>query len=192
MGWGPSPSSWRGSFFCTIPNQKLCDDLERAACLFNCYRLQHEVVIELFSSFSYSSIVGRIMGIDYGKKNCGIAVTDPLQLIVSPLRTVKTTSLISFLEVYFREEEVDKIVFGMPSHFDGSPTYLVKMIQDEVKRVKLKFESLAIDYQNENWSSKQAQEIILKSGLTKKQRQDKTRLDKISAVIILQRYLKHI
>ena len=135
--------------------------------------------------------MGRILGVDYGMKRCGLSVTDPLKIIVSPLKTVKRTSLMSFLEMYMKEEEVEKIVFGMPSHFDGSPTYLVEMIHDEAKRLKEKF-NVDIDYQNENWSSKQAQEIILNSGLTKKQRQDKSRLDKLSAVIILQRYLKHI
>ena len=66
--------------------------------------------------------------------------------------------------------------------------HIEKYVQ-EIKGIK---PELAIDYQNENYSSQQAQQIILASGLNKKQRQDKSRLDKISAVIILQRYLKHI
>ncbi|MBT8191408.1 MAG: Holliday junction resolvase RuvX [Saprospiraceae bacterium] len=136
--------------------------------------------------------MGRILSIDYGIKKCGLAVTDPLQIIVNPLKTIKTSSLLSFLNQYWTEEKVDKIVFGMPTHFDGNPTYLVEEIHrfaDEIKTLK---PELPIDFQNENFSSQQAREIILKSGLTKKQRQDKSRLDKISAVIILQRYLKHI
>ena len=134
----------------------------------------------------------RIIGVDYGIKKCGISVTDPMQIIVSPLKTVKTSSMLSFLKIYFEEEEVEKIVFGLPSHRDGNPTYLVAEIEKFVKLLSKAYPNLAIDYQNENYTSAQAQQIILNSGLTRKQRQDKTRLDKISAVLILQRYLKHI
>ena len=134
----------------------------------------------------------RIIGIDYGIKKCGISVTDPMQIIVSPLKTVKTSSMMSYLKIYLNEEEVEKIVFGIPSHRDGNPTYLVAEIEKFVKIFSAAYPQLAIDYQNENHTSAQAKQIILNSGLTKRQRQDKSRLDKISAVLILQRYLKHI
>lgn len=100
--------------------------------------------------------------------------------------------MMSFLDIYFKEEEVEKVVLGMPSHMDGNPTYLVEHIHKFAEKLKAKYPALLQDFQNENFSSAQAKEIILNSGLTKKQRQDKSRLDKISAVIILQRYLKHI
>lgn len=136
--------------------------------------------------------MGRILAIDYGIKNCGLAVTDPLQIIANPLKTVKTSSLLNYLEEYWGQEVLDKIVFGYPTHMDGNPTYVVKEIEDCVKKIRNLNPGILIDYQNENFSSKEAQEIIMKSGLNRKQRQDKSRLDKISAVIILQRYLKHI
>ena len=132
------------------------------------------------------------MGIDYGIKKCGIAVTDPLQIIVTPIKTIKTSALTSYLKIYFEEEEVEKIVFGYPTHKDGNPTYVVEHINnfaDQIKKIK---PELLIDYQDENFTSLQAKEIMIKSGLSKKQRQDKSRIDKISAVLILQRYLKHI
>lgn len=134
----------------------------------------------------------RILGVDYGIKKCGLAATDPLQIIVSPLKTVKTSSMMSYLKIYFSEEEVEKVVFGLPSHKDGNPTYLVADIEAFAKKLAEAYPDLTIAYQNENHTSAQAQQIILNSGLTKKQRQDKSRLDKISAVLILQRYLKHI
>jgi len=80
----------------------------------------------------------------------------------------------------------------MPSHRDGNPTYLVPLIHKFAEQLAKTFPDLVVDYQNENHTSSQALEIINNSGLTKKQRQDKSRLDKISAVLILQRYLKHI
>jgi len=136
--------------------------------------------------------MGRILGIDYGLKKCGLAATDPLQIIVSPLKTVKTSSLASFLKLYFQKEEVNKIVFGLPTHKDGNPTYVYDLIQDFIPEIKKLNPEIEIDFQDENFTSLQAKEILLQSGLSKKQRQDKTRLDKVSAVLILQRYLKHI
>jgi putative Holliday junction resolvase len=136
--------------------------------------------------------MGRIMGIDYGMKKCGIAVTDPMQIIVSPLKTVKTTSLLSYLKIYFVEEQVDKLVFGYPTHKDGQPTYVVDLIETFKIQLLKQFPNLKVDFQNENFTSLQAKEIMIKSGLSKKQRQDKSRIDKLSAVLILQRYLKHI
>ena len=136
--------------------------------------------------------MARILGIDYGIKKCGISVTDPLQIIVSPLKTVNTSSLLSFLDNYCMEEEVERIIFGLPTHKDGNPTYLVAEIEKCVASIRKLKPELSIGFQNENYSSAEAKEILLKSGLSKKQRQDKSRLDKISAVIILQRYLKHI
>ena len=132
------------------------------------------------------------MSIDYGIKKCGIAVTDPLQIIVSPLKTTKTSSLLSYLKIYFQEEPVEKVVLGIPSHRDGNPTYLVPLIHKFADKLQETFVDLKVDYQNENYTSSQALDIINNSGLTKTQRQDKSRLDKISAVLILQRYLKHI
>ena len=136
--------------------------------------------------------MARIIGIDYGIKNCGIAVTDELQIIVNPLKTVKTSRLYSFIEEYCNIENVEKIVFGLPTHHDGNPTYLQEHIFNFVDQLKKLEQNLEIDFQNENYSSSQAQEIIMQCGLSKKQRRDKSRLDRISAVIILQRYLKHI
>ena len=136
--------------------------------------------------------MSRIMGIDYGMKKCGIAVTDPMQIIVSPLKTVKTSSLLSYLKIYFSEESVDKIVFGYPTHKDGKPTYVVDLIETFKVSLLKQFPNLIVDFQNENFTSLQAKEIMIKSGLSKKQRQDKSRIDKLSAVLILQRYLNHI
>ena len=118
--------------------------------------------------------MSRIMSIDYGMKKCGLAVTDPMQIIVSPLRTVKTSSLISFLRIYFVEEEVEKIVFGYPTHKDGNPTYVVELIEEFKFKLRKVAPKIEFDFQNENFTSLQAKEIILKSGLTKKQRQDKS------------------
>ena len=136
--------------------------------------------------------MARIMGIDYGAKRTGISVTDSLQIAVHPYKTVATAELFSTLENYFTEEEVEKVVFGYPTHADGTETYLVKDVKKFAERLQKKFIELEIDFQDESYSSSDAKEIILKSGVGKKARRDKSKVDLVSAVIILQRYLKHI
>lgn len=58
--------------------------------------------------------MGRALAIDYGKKRTGIAVTDPLRIIATPLETVPTHDLLSFLKTYTEREAVDEFVIGMP------------------------------------------------------------------------------
>ena len=125
-------------------------------------------------------------------KRCGIAVTDTLQIIVSPLQTIETKNFISFINQYLTVEPVEKIVFGLSRHKDGTDNYIMNNIREVVEKIKGKWPEVAVDYQDEFFSSSEAFQIMIKSGIPRKKRQDKSLIDKISAVIILQRYLKHI
>lgn len=135
---------------------------------------------------------GRILGIDYGRKRIGMAVTDPLQIIVNPLETVDNENFKTSLEEFIRREHVVKIVFGRPTHSDGNLTHLWKDIQREVQYIREKHPTIVIDYQDENFTSSDAMRIAIQGGMKKKKRRDKKNIDKISAVLILQRYLGHI
>ena len=91
--------------------------------------------------------MARILGIDYGIKRTGLAVTDPEQIIVNSLKTVNTQSLLLFLKSYLQEEEVEKLVFGYPTHKDGNPTYVVDEIERFKDKLKKDFPDLEFDYQ---------------------------------------------
>ena len=119
--------------------------------------------------------MARILGIDYGIKRTGLAVTDPEQIIVNSLKTVNTQSLLLFLKSYLQEEEVEKLVFGYPTHKDGNPTYVVDEIERFKDKLKKDFPDLEFDYQNENFTSAEAMEIMIQSGLSRKQRKDKAK-----------------
>ncbi len=135
--------------------------------------------------------VARIIGIDYGTKRVGLAATDPLQIIVNPLETVETAELMAYLENYFKTEAVECIVVGEPMHRDGNPTYLTPIIEAFILKFKNKFPSIRVERQNEGFTSQEARNIILQSGLKKKKRRDKGLVDTISAVLILQDFLNH-
>jgi putative holliday junction resolvase len=136
--------------------------------------------------------MARIMGIDFGQKRTGISVTDSLQLIVNGLDTVETKYLMPFLSDYFKKEAVEKIVFGLPVHKDGNFTYLKKDIDGIVNMLTQSYPLMVIDYIDESYTSIESKAIILQSGIKKKKRQNKALVDKISAILILQKYLGHI
>ncbi|MEF9950343.1 MAG: Holliday junction resolvase RuvX, partial [Mucinivorans sp.] len=58
--------------------------------------------------------MGRILALDYGKKRVGIAVSDPLRIIASPMVTVSSKDILAWLEEYFATNHVDIVVIGMP------------------------------------------------------------------------------
>ncbi|NND05743.1 MAG: Holliday junction resolvase RuvX [Saprospiraceae bacterium] len=134
----------------------------------------------------------RVLGIDYGAKKTGLAVTDPLQIIASGLETVATGNLTAYLKKYIAKEPVSKIVIGYPRHPDGNPAQLADTITAFGEGLRKDHPGLEIVYQDESYTSSQARDIILRSGIGKKKRRDKTLVDKISAVLILQAYLQHI
>jgi putative Holliday junction resolvase len=136
--------------------------------------------------------MGRVLGIDFGQKRCGLAVTDPLQIIVTGLETVDTSGIFEYLENYMTRENVEKIVIGLPVHKDGNFTYIKPDIDKLAQKIAQKWPEMVIDFGDEQFSSVHARKIIFDSGIKKQKRQDKALLDKVSAVVILQRYLKHI
>lgn len=136
--------------------------------------------------------MARILGIDYGMKKCGVSATDSLQIIVTGIGTFPTSDLLPFLIGYIKEEGVEKVVFGKPTHADGSRTYLQEYIDKFVLQLTQNFPLLTIDYQDERMTSVEAKSIILQSGIRKSKRRDKALVDKISAVLILQKYLGHL
>ena len=130
------------------------------------------------------------MAIDYGMKRTGIAVTDPLQIIATGLDTLATEVLFEFLGDYFAQEQVESIVIGEPRHMDGNPTYLTPKVHEFAAKIKIEYPDKKIIFVDESFTSSDAKDIIMKSGAKKKKRRDKGLVDKISAVLILQRYLE--
>lgn len=133
--------------------------------------------------------MGRVLAIDFGRKRCGIAVTDPLQIVASPLCTVDTHALMKFLEEYIQENEVECFVMGMPRQMDGTPSESFKYIEPFVGRLKKKIPAVAVVYQDERFTSKIAFDAMIAGGVKKMARQDKAMVDRVSASIILQSYL---
>jgi len=135
--------------------------------------------------------MGRIIGIDYGQKRTGIAVTDPLQMIAGGLETVASGEVESWLERYIASEPVERIVVGCPTMLDGSESdTMTHYIRPFVNRLKKKFPGIEIEKVDERFTSKLAVRAMIDGGMKKKDRRDKANIDKISATILLQGYLE--
>jgi putative holliday junction resolvase len=133
--------------------------------------------------------MGRIIGIDWGLKRIGLAVTDPLQIFASPLITVSTTEFDNFIRGYIKTEEVDAFVIGYPVKMNNKPSESVIYINPFIKKLKKEYPEKHIYLADERFTSQMALRTMIDGGVKKKDRQDKSMVDKISASIILQSFL---
>ena len=131
----------------------------------------------------------RILSIDFGSKRCGIAVTDESQIIASGLTTIETDNLIDFLKTYFRNEDIELIVVGMPKNMLNQNSLIEPLILKYIKIININFPTITIERFDERFTSKLALRAMIDGGLKKKKRKIKATIDMVSATIILQDYL---
>ena len=133
--------------------------------------------------------MGRLFAVDYGTKRTGLAVTDPLRIIASPLIAIQTSEIFHFIENYLKTEQVDKFVVGWPTQTDGSWTSNTPHVDQFVKELKIKFPHIDVALQDEWNTSNVALRSMIEGGVKKKDRRDKKKIDVTSAVLILQAYM---
>jgi len=134
----------------------------------------------------------RILAIDYGAKRTGLAATDPLGMIASPLEVIPSHTLEEYLKRYFEREDVSRVVIGMPKNTDGSDTNATALVQAFINRFKKVFPQMELILHDERFTSKMALDAMIAGGMKKKDRRNKGNVDKVSATIILQSYLESI
>jgi len=132
----------------------------------------------------------RILAIDYGLKRTGIAVTDPLQIIASPLEMVRTHDLLTFLKGYFEKEQVECVVLGYPTDTFARDTDSTRHVKGFANLFSKLFPDVKLVLEDERFTSKMALQSMIANGSTKAQRKEKGNIDKVSAAIILQSYLE--
>lgn len=135
--------------------------------------------------------MGKIMAIDFGRKRTGIAVTDDLQIIASGLDTVETATLMNFLQQYFSENQVKEVVIGLPIDLKGNLSEIETDIRKFIGEFETQFTGITVHRLDERFTSKMASFFISQSGKSKKKRQDKSLIDKVSATLILQNFLEN-
>ena len=136
--------------------------------------------------------MGRILGIDYGRKRTGLAVTDPLKIVASNLATVPTHTLMTYIKDYTAREQVERIVVGQPTQLNGEPSESMKYITPFVKALKKELPDVPVVMYDERFTSTIAHQAMIDGGMKKSDRRDKSRVDAIAATIILNDYLQSI
>ena len=131
----------------------------------------------------------RIIGIDYGKKRVGVAVSDPLMIFASPLETVPTANIINYLKTYTSTEEVEKFAVGYPLNMDNKPSEAARYVDIFLKQLKKAFPNIPVVLEDERFTSVLAFQSLIDSGVKKMDRRDKAAVDKVSAAIILQTFM---
>ncbi|MBR1838300.1 MAG: Holliday junction resolvase RuvX [Bacteroidaceae bacterium] len=134
--------------------------------------------------------MARLLSIDYGRKRCGIAVTDVLQIIPGGLCTVPTGELMRFLSDYFQREDVSSVVLGLPVQTNGAPSENQARVRTFAAHFRKQFPHIPLHFYDERFTSKLAHQAMLESGMPRMKRRDKALVDEISACIILQDFMQ--
>jgi putative Holliday junction resolvase len=131
----------------------------------------------------------RILALDHGTKRIGVAVSDEMRMIATPLEYIPAEPFAGFLarlKEIIREKEVELIIIGMPRNMDGSYGPAALKVQEFVAVLK---EAIAIPIKtlDERLTTVQAQKFLIQGNVRRDKRKEK--VDKTAAAILLQGYL---
>lgn len=132
----------------------------------------------------------RVLGIDFGSVNIGIAVSDPLRIIAQSVGTYANDGkILDRVAALAEEYDVALVVVGMPFTLRGEKGNKAKEVDAFVDRLKEKL-SMDIVTWDERFTSRIAQQTLIQMGTTKKQRRtNKGRIDAMASALILQSFL---
>ena len=131
----------------------------------------------------------RIVGIDYGRKRVGVAVSDPLRIFASALETVPSAKIIEYLQKYAAAQPIERFVVGYPVNLDGRPSEAAKDVDAFLNLLRKKFPAVPVSLEDERFTSVLAHRAMIDGGVRKMDRRDKSAVDKVSAALILQTYM---
>lgn len=129
------------------------------------------------------------MGIDYGRKRTGIAVSDPLGIFASALCTLPSANIIDYIKKYARDNIVERFVVGYPKNMNNTPSEAAGDVEIFLKQLKKAFPDIPVSLEDERFTTVLAHRAMIEGGMKRSSRMDKTSVDKISAAIILQSFL---
>ena len=133
--------------------------------------------------------LSKYLGIDFGIKKSGVSISDSNKLISFPLETIETKNLLDYIKQISIDENIEIVVIGKPLKLNNEIHDLEEEIVKFIKSLKNYLPNIQVERIDERFTSKISKQIIIKSGVVKKNRRDKLIIDKISASLILESYL---
>ncbi|MDD3064788.1 MAG: Holliday junction resolvase RuvX [Endomicrobiaceae bacterium] len=135
--------------------------------------------------------MGRILGIDYGKKRIGLALSDIMGIVAQPFNVIESKGIkndvLSVLQIS-KENNVSCIVIGLPVRLDTSEGEMTEFTKEFIEELKKQANGIKIDSIDERLSTLQAERMLTEEANVSREKRKNIR-DKIAATFILQTYL---
>jgi putative holliday junction resolvase len=136
-----------------------------------------------------SDVRGRVLGIDYGSKRVGLALSDPLRMIAGGGGTLANDeTLIHNIVGLVGDREVTLVVVGMPFAPDGGMGGKAMEVDQFIQRLR-EYIQVPITTWDESYSTRDAARFMREGGMKRKQRQQRTGIDEMAARVMLQEFL---
>jgi len=135
----------------------------------------------------------RILGLDYGSKTVGVAMTDALGMTVQPYKTIqrdresKLRQTLSEIAEIVEQYQIEKIVMGLPLNMDDTEGDRAAKTRDFAEKLKLRV-AVPIEFTDERLTTVEAEEILDQSGIPRSEQ--KKVIDQVAAQLILEQYLR--
>lgn len=135
----------------------------------------------------------RILGLDYGSKTVGVAMTDALGMTVQPYKTIqrdresKLRQTLSEIAEIVEQYQIKKIVMGLPLNMDDTEGDRAAKTRDFAEKLKLRV-AVPIEFTDERLTTMEAEEILDQSGIPRSEQ--KNVIDQVAAQLILEQYLR--
>lgn len=133
---------------------------------------------------------GRALGVDYGRRRIGVALSDPLRTVATPVDHLPVQNMkegLQQLEVLISEREATTVVVGRPLHMNGDEGELAKEAAQFADKLKKRRPNLEVVMWDERLTSKQAERVLIEADTSRRKR--KRVVDKLAAQILLQSWL---
>ncbi len=130
--------------------------------------------------------MSRVLGVDYGTKRVGLALSDSLGITAQPLDVVARELVVEYIQKLVQSSDVGKIIIGLPTGLGGGESDSAigaRSLADEISEAT----SVPLEFIDERFTSRMAESALLESGM--KRRERRSTLDKVAAAIFLQDYL---
>ena len=131
----------------------------------------------------------RIIGVDYGTQRIGLAMSDPLRLYAQSLGAYSSEEVIRQLAALNADPGFDTIIVGWPLTLSGEEGAATDIVRSFIRLLSRRFPDKKVVTQDERYSSVRARDLLVRSGVRKKARRRKERVDAAAAAVILQDYI---
>ncbi len=130
--------------------------------------------------------MSRVVGIDYGTKRVGVALSDESRMIASPYRVIEAAAAIEMIEQIVAEEDSELVVVGLPTGLAGNETSSTISAREFAEELSERL-TVTVELADERFTSKVAEDVLIEAGMTRERRRQIR--DKMAATVMLQSYL---